>query len=143
MSTEEISANSKGSFQSKFPALPLPSFDGSDLENFLKSWERWLRLSGVEFSDDKTKLDWLIESCTPKVKKLVERLVEEIPDDLVKVLQKMETLFPKLENDMTLRISLERIPSFLNPQIPQVWPNFWLSYKKFLCASALVQCQTK
>lgn len=94
---------------SKLPILPLPTFDGTDLENFLKNWERWLRISGVELCDEKAKLDWLVESCSPKVRKLVEKVVEEIPDNLVHVLQKLEALFPKLENDLTLRISLDKI----------------------------------
>ena len=28
----------------KLPAVTLPSFDGSDLETFLKDFERWMRL---------------------------------------------------------------------------------------------------
>lgn len=93
----------------KLPAVKLPVFDGSDLDGFLKDWERWLRLSGVQETSDAYKLDWLLESCTPKVKKLVEKVVEEKQSDLFAVLSQLETLFPKLENDLTLRASLEKI----------------------------------
>ena len=109
--------NSEKSVLSKLPAVQLPTFDGTDLGSFLKNWERWLRLSGVCDSRDKFKLDWLIEACSPKVRKLVEKLVDESPDELLDVLQKMETLFPKLENDITLRSNLEKIPQL--PQSPE------------------------
>ena len=97
--------------QAKLPAVNLPNFDGTDLEGFLKAWQRWLRLSGVEDSSDKLKTDWLIEACTPKVRKLVEKLVDDSPGDLLQVLRQLETLFPKLENDITLRSFLEKVPS--------------------------------
>ena len=42
----------------KLPAVILPSFDGQNLEEFLKNWERWLRLSGAQSTDDKFKIDW-------------------------------------------------------------------------------------
>ena len=110
---EEIATSSQPKITSsstKLPLLPLPNFDGSDYEGFLKSWERWLRISGVENCEDRLKMDWLVEACTPKVRKLVEKVVEENPTDLVLVLERLELLFPKLENDLTLRIALDKIP---------------------------------
>ena len=94
----------------KLPAVKLPSFDGSDLETFLKDFERWLRLSGCLETSDKFKLDWLVEACSPKVKKLVEKVIEEKNFDLLKVLTQLETLFPRLENDLKLRTKLEKLP---------------------------------
>ena len=100
----------KGLVASKLPSLTLPVFDGSDLDAFLKAFDRWLVLSGAKGSSDEIKLLWLIECATPKVRKLVEKIVEEHPDNLVIVLTILETLFPKLENDLSLRIALEKIP---------------------------------
>ena len=94
----------------KLPSLPLPTFDGSDLEAFLKSWERWLQLCGLLQVGDEMKKAWLIEASTPKVKKIVESLCES-NETLFDVLQKLETLFPKLKNDLTIRVHLEKIAS--------------------------------
>ena len=57
--------------QTKLPPLPLPIFDGADLEAVLKEFERWMRLSGVHHSSDSMKLDWLVQACVPKVRKIV------------------------------------------------------------------------
>ena len=101
----------------KLPAVKLPTFDGSDLDTFLRDWERWLRLSGAQGANDKFKCDWLIESCTPKIKRLVEKVDDEKAYDLVAVLTTLETLFPKLENDMTVRANLDKIAQL--PQTPE------------------------
>jgi len=95
--------------QTKLPLIPLPVFDGVDLENFLKEFERWLRLSGVDKCSQILQLVWLIPASSPKVKRIVERLVEE-SGTLGLVLEALAQLFPKLENDITLRDSLEKIP---------------------------------
>lgn len=102
-------SNGQVGAQSKLPAVPLPVFDGADLEDFLKQFERWLRLTGVQCAADCVKLDWLVQACAPKVKKIVEKLVEE-KSSFVSILESMEQLFPKLENDLSLRSSLEKIP---------------------------------
>lgn len=60
----------------KLPAVKLPSFDGTDLETFWKDFERWLRLSVCLGTSEKFKLDWLVEACSPKVKTLVEKVIE-------------------------------------------------------------------
>jgi hypothetical protein len=93
----------------KLPPIPLPSFDGSDLDTFLKDFERWLRLSGVEGCSEAFQLDWLIQCSTSKVKKIVEKVVEE-NKSLELALLSLAELFPRLENDLTLRESLERLP---------------------------------
>ncbi len=102
--------------ESKLPPVPLPMFDGSDLDNFLKRWNRWLRLCGLKQAPDEAKLDWLIEACTPKVQKLVESVVET-ESTLHQVLLKIDKLYPKLENDITLRANLENIPQL--PPVPE------------------------
>lgn len=100
---------SKKENQTRLPPLPLPTFDGSDLEPFLKEWQRWLRLTGVQDSADQVKLDWLLECCSPKVRKLVDKVIEESEFSLLTTLMKLEMLFPRLENDITLREKLEKL----------------------------------
>ena len=111
---------SRETVQSKLPSVALPQFDGSDLEMFLKDFERWLRLSGVENCSDSFKLDWLIQACTPKVKRIVEKIAED-KKNLILVLETLELLFPKLENDITLRQQLEKLPMLVaSPEPSQV-----------------------
>ena len=51
------SASSGEAVQTKLPPIPLPVFDGTDLENFLKEFGRWLRLSGVDHCSHTFQLD--------------------------------------------------------------------------------------
>ena len=81
----------------KLPAVKLPSFDGSDLETFLKDFERWMRLSGCLETSDKFKIDWLVEACSLKVKRLIEKFIEEKKIDQIPVLSQIEILFSRLE----------------------------------------------
>ena len=100
----------------KLPTIDLPKFDGNDFEEFLKRWHRWLRLSGLQAETDQSKCDWLIEACVPKVRKLVETVVDQHDCDLICVLKSLSNLYPKLENDLTLRARLEKItPLPANP----------------------------
>ena len=73
---ESLATTSSG-ISAKLPPIPLPVFDGSDLEAFLKDFGRWLRLSGVEGSSEALKMDWLIQCSASKVKKVVKKVVEE------------------------------------------------------------------
>ena len=66
-SLQSSSAEREG-VSTKLPPLPLPTFDGSDLENFLKEFERWLRLSGVDKSSEVLHLDRLVQAAVPKSK---------------------------------------------------------------------------
>jgi hypothetical protein len=103
----------------KLPSIDLPKFDGSDFEEFLKRYERWLRLSGLRNENDQVKCDWLIEACVPKIRRLVETIVDQHDSDLVAVLKALTGLFPKLENDLTLRARLEKLsplPSNPDPE---------------------------
>ncbi len=111
----------KETLQSELPPVTLPTFDGSDLDYCLKRWHRWLRLCGLVQAPDQAKLDWLVEACTPKVQKLVEKVVEDSNNNLHHVLLKLEELFPRLENDITIRGNLEKIPQLpANPEPSQV-----------------------
>ena len=102
---------------SKLPAVPLPTFDGSDSDAFLKEFDRWMRLTGMHSSSVQMQLDWLVQACTPKVKKLVEKVVEE-QGNFVDVLRKLEDLFPKLENDISLRSLLDKLPQLASSPDP-------------------------
>ena len=113
----ESRANSK--VTAKLPPVPLPTFDGSDLELFLKHFERWLRLSGVESCPESFQLDWLIECAAPKIRRIVEKVVDEqVEPKLDSVLHTLAQLFPKMENDLSLRESLEKLPSLSSSPEP-------------------------
>ena len=104
----------------KLPPVPLPTFDGSDLESFLNEFERWLRLSGVEGAPTSFQFDWLVQCTVPKFRKVVERVVEE-HKDWEPLLLALAELFPRLENDLTLRVSFEKLPSSpFSPEPAQV-----------------------
>ena len=110
------SVSSKPPPTTKLPTIDLPKFDGNDFEEFLKRWHRWLRLSGLQAETDQSKCDWLIEACVPKVRKLVETVADQHDCDLIRVLKSLSNLYPKLENDLTLRARLEKItPLPANP----------------------------
>ena len=66
-------ADSKENMSSKLPAVPLPSFDGTDLDGFLKEFDRWMRLTGMHASSAQMQLDWLVQACTSK-KNLLKKL---------------------------------------------------------------------
>jgi hypothetical protein len=121
LKTHSDESSGKGEVSGKLPQVKLPEFDGQNLETFLKDFSRFLRLSGGNTMSEKLKLDWLIESITPKVKRLIEKLVEESDSRLEKVLRQMEALFPKIENDLTIRSAIEKIPQLpQNPDPAQV-----------------------
>lgn len=67
-------------------------------------------MSGLHSDVDEVKCYWLIECMAPKFRKVVENLVESSECQLVPVLSKMNTLFPQLENDLSIRLLLDKIP---------------------------------
>ena len=92
----------------KLPAMPLPNFDGIDLDIFLVDFARWLRLSGLSQASQSTQIDWFVTCCSPKVKKIAEKIAGECTS-LKQVLLKLESIFPKLENDLSLRAQIEKL----------------------------------
>ena len=80
----------------------------------------------------KIKTNWLIDSCTLKVKKFVEKLVDKSPEDLLSVLQKIEMLFPKLENDITLRSLLEKAPRLPAKPDPAAVAQLFVEFEEIL-----------
>ena len=104
----KLESTAANSVTAKLPPVPLPVFDGTDLELFLKEFERWLRLSGIQSSPESYQVDWLIQCSTAKIRRIVEKVVEENPK-LDAVLLALSQLFPRLENDLTLREALEKL----------------------------------
>ena len=100
------SENSTGS--TRLPPVDLPKFDG-DLEDFYKQFSRWLRLSGVHRASERVKLDWVLVAAAPNFRKLLEKVVEEEPT-WEGFWDRMEKLFPKVENDLSIREKLRQVP---------------------------------
>ena len=121
--------NAQQNAQSKLPPVPVPNFDGSDLESFLKEFGRWMRLTGVESCAEKVQLDWLVQACTPKVRKLVEKVVDE-KASMFDVLCHLESLFPKLENDISLRLLLDKIPALGAQPDPPIVAQLFLEIEE-------------
>ena len=80
----------------KTPPVEFPKFDGSDFEAFFKTFSRWLRLTQVEYSDERTKLEWLVAASIGKSAIIVENLADDATT-LIETLDRMATVFPKLK----------------------------------------------
>ena len=118
---EELKAGSSQTLgthnQSKLPPVPLPSFDGQDFESFCKEFLRFLRLTGLVGADDETKRDWLTQACHPKIRKMVDSLADRTQtfDDL---LDSISQLFPKVENSISIRQQLGKVPGLQRDASP-------------------------
>ena len=117
--------------QTKLPLLKLPEFSGLDLEEYLDDFQRWLRLSGVLYEDDQVKMDWLLESCSVKVKPIVKKLVGE-QKSFGEVLRSMSKLFPKLENDLSLRQKLDKVPGLPHRPEPAAVAQLFVDVEEIL-----------
>ena len=100
----------------KLPTITCTPFQGTDLDEWIEEYSRWMRLTGVQNEPKHVKTDLLIENCGPKVRPLIKKLVLEI-EDFQQVIVHMGKLFPKMENDLTLRQKLDRIPPL--PSMPE------------------------
>jgi len=76
----------------------------------LHNFSRWLRLTGVECLPVENQIDWLIESCNPKTRKVVSDLAKTHIGDLKKILLEMSKLYPQIENDITIRTKIDNLP---------------------------------
>ena len=61
-----------------------------------------MRISGLLGATNELQVDWLILACAPKIRKIVEKVALE-EKQLGAILRKIEILFPKIENDLSLR----------------------------------------
>ena len=82
-------------------------FDGSDFEASIKQFSRWLRFTQVEHCDEGTKLDWLVAASIVKSAIIVENLADDATS-LIEALDRMATVSPKIENDLSVRQQLEK-----------------------------------
>ena len=101
----------KPSVTTKLPILQPISFSGVDLDEFVEEFSRWLRLSGVLHESEEVKIDWLVEFSSPKVRPVVKKITKE-KHTISDVLEEMAKLFPKMENDLTIRAKVEKVFSF-------------------------------
>ena len=86
----------------------MPVFDGSNLEGWARDFLRWLRVTALQDSDPQLRMDWVIQSSTPKVRHLLEKLTESHPT-WEEFLDNLNGLFPKLETDFSLREKLQKL----------------------------------
>ena len=85
--------------------MELTKFDGLDFEAFLPL----APFTQVEHSDERTKLDWLVAASIGKSTIIVENLADDATT-LIEALDRMATVFPKIENDLSVRQQLEKLP---------------------------------
>jgi len=88
--------------------VQLPQFDGSDCEGWAKDFLRWLRVTGLTEAPTAVKMDWIIQSCNPKVRHLLERITESQPT-WEQFVDSIHNLFPKLETDWSIRDRLRHL----------------------------------
>jgi len=60
---------------------------------FLARFARFLRLSGLQPAEGKTKTDWLMQACDTNVYEIVEKVVEEAHADLEVVFTRIGEVF--------------------------------------------------
>ena len=101
----------------KLPNAELPKFDGTDLEDYCKEFLRFFRLTGMMEGEDQIKIDWFIQGCHLKIKKLVQKVADE-HKTFASFLDKLETLFPKIENDISIREKLKKVQSLAREPLP-------------------------
>ena len=106
--SESVASSSLGT-AARLPPVTLPSFDGQDLEGFLREVLRWLRLSQLTTAEDQVKLDWLYQACTGKVKRILDGILEK-ETHFESVLERLAELFPKVENTISVRQLLQKVP---------------------------------
>ena len=63
-------------FSSKIPQTELPKFDGKELEQFLKKFARYFRISGLNNASEQLQKDFLILSCQEDSQKIVKNFCE-------------------------------------------------------------------
>ena len=100
-----------------------PVFDG-DVEGYSQAMGRWFRLSGVSSLEDKKKIDWILQSSSQRCLPVLEKIVMQNAHlSLEQFLSEMERLFPKIENDISLKErlkSLSVLPKHPTPQDVEV-----------------------
>ena len=106
---EILDADASPTTSTRLPSVDVPKFEG-DVEEFYKQFGRWMRLTGVCKASDRVKLDWVLMATVPKFRKLLEKICEEDPS-WEQFWSKMELLFPKVENDISIRDQIRKLPA--------------------------------
>ena len=93
----------------------LPSFTGKDLEDYAADFCRYLRTTGRDGMDEKSKADLVIITCkTPDLKKSLSEVLTE-SESWVDFLISIEKLFPSFTTDLAIRNEIEKIPKLKDP----------------------------
>jgi hypothetical protein len=69
-----------------------------------------MRLTGVTSQPESSKLDWAVAAAAPKVQRIVERLAAEAKSYNA-FAQRLTEIFPKVENDISIRAQLQKLPA--------------------------------
>ena len=116
ISPEKSSESEKSqSFTTRLPNFELPIFEGKNFQEFLKRLARFFRLTGLENAPEQLKKDYLVTMCKGDAQTIVEGLIEN--HGFVEVLEKMSTIWPKLDSDLTIRAQLDKMPGL--PYLPE------------------------
>ena len=89
-------------------------------------------MSGLHNETDEVKCYWLIECMAPKFRRVVENLAETCDFQLVSVLSKMNVLFPHLENDLSIRLLLDKIPPLIFQPEPSTVAQMFFEIEELL-----------
>ena len=129
--SEKDSEKEEQKIMTKLPMVKLPEFSGVDFEEFLDDFQRWLRMTNVISEPQDTKIDWLLEACSIKVRPMVKKLMSE-STSLSEILQHMSKLFPKLDNDLTLRSKLDKIQPLVQNAEPSQVAQLFLEMEELM-----------
>ena len=129
--SEKDSEKEEQKIMTKLPMVKLPEFSGVDFEEFLDDFQRWLRMTNVISEPQDTKIDWLLEACSIKVRPMVKKLISE-STSLSEILQHMSKLFPKLDNDLTLSSKLDKIQPLVQNAEPSQVAQLFLEMEELM-----------
>ena len=129
--SEKSEKDSEQKVSTKLPMVKLPEFSGADFEEFLDDFQRWLRMTNVMNEPNETKMDWLLEACNGKTRPIVKKLIQE-SISLDQVLHAMSKLFPKLDNDLTLRSKLDKIQTLQHNCEPSQVAQLFLEMEELM-----------
>ena len=108
--------NEEGVRQSaRLPQVPLPVFEGKGFNEWCGSFSRWLRISGVDKLNDRSKMDWVVEAMHSEVKNSVAYLSDNV-DSFPELISRLEQIFPETESDVSVRLKVDAYPTMKKEQ---------------------------
>ena len=128
---EKFESETEQKIMTKLPMVKLPEFAGQDFEEFLDEFQRWLRMTNVIKEPQETKIDWLLEACSNKIRPMVKKLVQE-STTMSEILLGMSKLFPKLDKDLTLRSKLDKIQPLVQNAEPSQVAQLFLEMEELM-----------